>query len=634
MGTSTDCIYSRYRYLILGTLLEASDSQSTYNITDIGNATVYYDAIGSVGIIDTHWNMLTYVNLQPYDDLYYAINNRVEKLTRECQNSTEIEITCRQFVSHAEILMKGIDQNREHVLTPIRKTTHNIMKRGLINIVGRAANVLFGTCDDVDAERFYTQINEFRNFKISTRHLLDEQTTIIRNTIHNINETLVQATQQTNALAHDQQFLVKVMNKIGTTVNLLTSQQRITNEQANILLLTQLLAIETESLVETINYAFQGRIHSNLLSPKTLEEQLTNIKGKLPPNTQFPIRTSVDSISDLYKITKVVVVQYKDTLIFHLSIPIINSMEFIVYEVISLPIPIWENQYLMLDMKNEYLAIDKTHTKFFSINDNKLEKCISLNDLYLCSNDQLINIGQTEYSCEVQLFISPSRLPANCHTKILTARPTVWQKLRNENTWIYFVNNITITIPCQTVPQSFRVPIKGKGKITISPNCKIYTEHVLLLPSRQITSNMLTDFISIIPVNTASIKYPNISKLQNIDLKHEIVHYNFKSLNDRAEELQSFQNRIDYETDKNNNKKMYTYTTVVVILTAITIVTIMFSFIVRLHKKLNVFKRTCEPGGIESPTIQPIALARTNTESQTSYLSKGTGTKSPLPEIK
>ncbi|KAF0744083.1 Uncharacterized protein FWK35_00020595 [Aphis craccivora] len=92
--------------------------------------------------------------------------------------------------------MQQIESNRLRVLSSVHKTAHDLKRRGLFNAAGREANVLFGTCNDNDAETFYNQINEFNQFKLSTSHLMQSQTTIIRNTVNVINETMQRAAKQ------------------------------------------------------------------------------------------------------------------------------------------------------------------------------------------------------------------------------------------------------------------------------------------------------------------------------------------------------------------------------------------------------------------------------------------------------
>lgn len=72
-----------------------------------------------------------------------------------------IKHTCFQYNNQANNFMLEIDNNREHVMKIIEiPKTNSRNKRGLINLVGRLANVLFGVCDDADAEYFYDKIKE------------------------------------------------------------------------------------------------------------------------------------------------------------------------------------------------------------------------------------------------------------------------------------------------------------------------------------------------------------------------------------------------------------------------------------------------------------------------------------------
>jgi len=147
------------------------------------------------------------------------------------------------------------------------------------------ANVLFGTCDDSDAEKFYNQINEFNRFKLSTSHLMQSQTTIIRNTVNDIYGAM------------------QGMTKQAEVVDDLITHERITEMQSNLILTINLLSIEVENLVDVVNYATLGHIHSSIMSPKTITQQMSGIKSKLPPNSEFPLEITTNSISDFFQIS-------------------------------------------------------------------------------------------------------------------------------------------------------------------------------------------------------------------------------------------------------------------------------------------------------------------------------------------
>jgi len=70
------------------------------------------------------------------------------------------------------------------------------------------------------------------------------------------------------------------------------------------------------------------------MSPKTITQQLSDIKSKLPLNSESPLEISTNSISDFFKIATVTVISVVDTLSFSIEIPVTNGMRFMIYEVI------------------------------------------------------------------------------------------------------------------------------------------------------------------------------------------------------------------------------------------------------------------------------------------------------------
>jgi len=106
--------------------------------------------------------LITYVNITNYNEKYSQISNIIEKINKPCNlgielSSASIKDSCLQFRKQALNFLTEINNNRNHVPRAISNAEFNNSrpKRGLINVVGRAANALFGICDDSDAEYFY-----------------------------------------------------------------------------------------------------------------------------------------------------------------------------------------------------------------------------------------------------------------------------------------------------------------------------------------------------------------------------------------------------------------------------------------------------------------------------------------------
>ena len=577
---------------------------------------MYYHAMGSLSITDSYWNLLTYVDLRNYEEQTRMIKEGTDRISRECENLYSSTSVCRAFILHTDSIMHQIRSNRQRVLTSIQKSSHNIQKRGLMNIVGRVANVLFGTCDDKDAERFYNQINEFDKFKLSTTHLLESQTTIVRNTVNDINETM-----------HEAKKLAKVYTD-------LISHEQIMTMQTDIILLINLLSIEIENLVDIVNYAIQGRIHSSIMSPKTIIEQMNNIQGKLPPNAEFPLKLSTDSISDLFKIATVTVISVDDTLIFSIEIPITNGMRFMVYEVIPLPIHINQDQVVIIEVKTSYIAVDKTQKNFISFGELELGRCKVVEESYVCPNEHPINFDNVLLNCEQTLFNSPSNIPSSCNKKVLLSKPTVWHRLAGENAWLFVVQNETITIPCDNEIQPIRINLNNSGKINLDSKCKIYTKNTILLPTRKYKSKSLVDFYPKIALDVNLSNFNNIGSISRIQDTNNRLQYNFKNLARDAEDLKFLQGRISTELNRDNDKNNDTYTTTVVVISAVILIVIIFVLILSLYIKRSMSKNKCKPKGTEISMVLPTIQANTSTEIKAEACeNKGIQAKNPLPEI-
>ncbi|KAL4153951.1 hypothetical protein QTP88_001784 [Uroleucon formosanum] len=356
---------------IVNGLVALSSCADQYNITQFNNPPMYYHAMGNLCITDSCWNLLTYVNLKNYDEQTRMIDEGIKHVTQECKKLYETATACEQFV--------------------------------------------------------------FNQFKLSTSHLMQSQTTIIRNMVNDINETMQRVAKQAEVV-----------------------DELITHERV-------------ENLVDIVNYDTLGHIHSSIMSPKTITQQINDIKSKLPPNSEFLLETSTNSISDFFKIATVTVISVDDILIFSIEIPITNGTRFIIYEVIPLPMQLTQDQVIIIEAKSTYLAVDKTQKNFISFEEHQLTKCIVLKDAFVCPNEHHIDVNDQLQDCDQNLFNSPPSIPSSCNKKILLSKPTVWHRLAGENTWLFVVQNEAITIPCENEIQPIRVTLNNIGKISINP---------------------------------------------------------------------------------------------------------------------------------------------------------------------
>lgn len=178
-----------------------SRSDTQYQINYIQQpAGFYFQTIGKLELSNTQWQLLTYINITNYEAKYDQIGDIIKRVEKSCQLGHQLEIqgiqhTCNQYRHQASIFLTEINNNKEHIIKVIERPTvnNNRKKRGIINLVGRAANVLFGFCDDADSNYFYNKIKELEESKHWTIHVLDSQIRVLKSIISNVNSSLIQA---------------------------------------------------------------------------------------------------------------------------------------------------------------------------------------------------------------------------------------------------------------------------------------------------------------------------------------------------------------------------------------------------------------------------------------------------------
>jgi len=175
--------------------------------------------------------------------------------------------------------------------------------------------------------------------------------------------------------------------------------------------------------------------------------------------------------------------------------------------------------------------VNKTQKNFISFGEHQLTKCIVLKNAFVCPNEHPIDVNDQLQNCEQNLFNSPLSIPSSCNKKILLSRLTVWHRLAGENTWLFVVQNETITIPCENEIQTKRVTLNNIEKISINPKCKIYTKNNILIPTRKFKSKVFIDFFPNIPLNVIPINFKNTEVVGRRHISNNMgISYNFKNL--------------------------------------------------------------------------------------------------------
>ncbi|KAL4083150.1 hypothetical protein QTP88_028480 [Uroleucon formosanum] len=506
----------------------------------------------------------------------------IKDLEESCEMSKSLEVDslqqlCTQYNYQAYNFLSEISSNKEHVMKIIDQPKNSYRsKRGLINLVGRVANVLFGVCDDTDAEYFYSKIRDLESSNSRISKSSDAQIQIMQSIISNVNSSLLEINKNEINLADKYNFLLHEMQTEKAAIGTLNFKTAL-EERISLLniILTQ-YAFETGNLLNIINMALQGFVHSSILDTNTFKNQLKDIKAQLPIGEGIPIDLDNSGISELLRLITTNIVYIENVLIFVIEIPLVNGYEFILYKNIPLPVNIYGNDYVIIAPKSDYIAIDKSRLYYLELSEIQISKCKQMMNMLLCTYDQQLH--HLDESCELTIFRKPGILPNSCNLKNVNFNFSIWHcpavsiygtQIPNSQTVKYlgltldrrltwaqhtklkrlnlnsrfrllksFINNNTHTNlntkliiykslikPVWTYGiqlwETTVVSINGTGILDLDNQCEANTDDgTLLIAKRKITTKMYKDFI---PQLDTSINWKTKLDITNTILNNSII---------------------------------------------------------------------------------------------------------------
>ncbi|XP_050505744.1 uncharacterized protein LOC126884012 [Diabrotica virgifera virgifera] len=173
-------------------LTNAEQIYKQYTNTPINKSPgIYYERIKNVQFIETHWNILSHIPLQPFTDKLNFVDLTYQKTLRLCQNKpvlTELRL-CDTSLKLLGQIIPRLFQDKQ-TLKNLILHEHSRPKRALFNAIGSVFRTLFGTLDSDDAENFNNAINKAESNENHLLDLLKQQIHVVKATIANFNNSI------------------------------------------------------------------------------------------------------------------------------------------------------------------------------------------------------------------------------------------------------------------------------------------------------------------------------------------------------------------------------------------------------------------------------------------------------------
>lgn len=566
------------------------EDNPNFSLNDLSSASgIFYEKLGEIHYYDQTWKLITYLNISYLSYRQKLINRYDEKIDKICKSSGN-SIACNKMLPILSDRILVLHSAYENLLNLVghKKSEKARVKRGILNIIGSGLKVLVGTMDNNDAEYIQNAINNLEEEQKESLTILQDQTTILSNTVNNFNESIINL-----------QKMETQINKVIKEINLLTNQ--IQNElnqtllEQHVIQLVNLLNalivntdIDLNNLINTIMFTKIGQIHPLIIPFRIFLAKLIEGQEQLPVGLTFPVTLKEENIHLILKISEITSYLQGNILVFIIKVPITEQETFELYNMI--PIPQKANLLaptVMINPRRKYLIISKTRDKFV-LTDNVAKQCKDIDFGKICNSLTFVN-SYTNAVCETELFIVNKML--NCDLRMVANDIEIWHKLEKHNSWLYTITRSTVlTINCE---HSTDIKISGTGSLTIKNNqCKGSTIYHSLIPDLGLKSTFENKIVNKDLSEDNCCIEENLKVVTNLQLVStvKITNVNLKELSETAHRIKILKGRISEILSTPNPLYQFSilsYTTGVIIL-------IMFIFICwKLSKGGKVCFKLC-----------------------------------------
>jgi len=294
--------------------------------------------------------------------------------------------------------------------------------------------------------------------------------------------------------------------------------------------------LELSILTDAILLARRGLLHPKILTPREL---LDNLKDShyMTNNKRLPVVLEPSQFNNLIDSSELSIF-YKDyRLIYIFEIPLIERNNFILYQMILLPIKqSEENVYAFINPLHKYIGFRTDKQMYTYLTDRDIIKCKKINDamIFDCRQTDLLYQISTIHNCESELlkFTRLENVLKKCD--IMKIHNTVWYQLQSANSWLYTApREETLHILCQDdKPRQTQIALTGLIKLSlecdaISDNVLLHSQTVSiidtfdkdLIPNINLSTNKLCEDIRKSNVNISELPLLNIGKTPHLDIK-------------------------------------------------------------------------------------------------------------------
>lgn len=531
---------------------------------------LYFEEIGNVQVYYSDWTFVTYVNLSYFVAETEHMEKTIETIRALCDGikaefNLEIpnsycdntmpqlyvlldevkEYSIKWFLNHESGVMQHENmfngpqqQQRTHGQQQQRRRRR---RRGFF---GSLSKRLFFSMSEEEAELYKSQLNLLKKENVDHFLLMENQTTLFKESLKVLNSTVQSQTVQRAAL---QRQLVEIENLMSNA----TASDLLSNKLIELMQHTSLVMTTFWQRQQYFFNAITSKSSNfQLIPPQLFMTELERVKTLIKrQDLELPLPLTNQNLAQFYQMATTEGRIVDNNLVIRISIPLVDAKKFMIYRAISVP---YQNEsdseaYSLIKPRHEYIAIDNRNEKFITLTNDELNACHRLDSKNrICKQTFPIVSMNSNYNnsdCELDMIRSGEQ-SINCDTEPVEFSEEIWVKmLQHPNTYLYTLpkpQHVVVVCPNTRT----KIQLDGTGIISLAQRCRIKTERLEIVGYQSIESKLMRSFTQlptsnvIVSVeidrakNVKSLSDPNLPTT-NADGTKQInaIHHDLNGLN-------------------------------------------------------------------------------------------------------
>lgn len=503
---------------------------------------IYKERLEEVRLLANSAEVYTKIEIKGLRDDIDNLMAMATQVDKKCRKSVIPDLACDNF-KNLTLSINLDTEKRYDAMTQERS------RRGLINVIGSGAKLLFGTMDSHDSEKISRKLQSLFDEQGKTADFKDTYIKIIEKTISKINET----TDVINHHAHALDILENRLTEVERSGGAAREAYLLLDVKNSYMILAETIKSKIDTVHQTLIDLHNNILNTRLLAYKDLVEALKKIKIE-DPDVMWPLNLDEPSHEILRKLLKFAVFKLNEDLMIVFTLPLIETEKFHFTKLYSVP-KIENNIGTFINVEAGLIISNDKLSKFASLsNQDKDKNCVHANEKAYCKR---LNLLSTDMSSCLGTVIAESMIDVNhvCPAKIFPINRTILVKTEDINKYLVFSSK----------PTKAKLMLKNKKTI-------LSFDRTQLLEVNQeatlLVDNFVVKFFHDRPKTNLSISvtigwFPHLDDIQFSELPQAAANSNRnilvnKDFADLGQDLKQLKKKMNNDAHEQSRTKIFT----------------------------------------------------------------------------